>query len=210
MPTNVSQPVTSPTRPCATPAGHHPRPTAAPPTWSDEDLLLLVRSGDPAAFGELYRRYEHDARRFARSLVARDDVEDVVAESFTKMLRALNRGKGPQNHPVRYLMVTVRTTAASLHGRRARVDKTVLKLSNEADGIEAQFSVEDTDLVQAFQSLHPRWRQVIWWTEIEGLGPAEVADRMGLSPSAASALAYRARRALREGYAEHCAATAEH
>lgn len=204
MPPHISQAHLHTTQPIGTAAA---RPIDPPPSWSDEDLLLLVRSGDPAAFGELYRRYEHEARRFARSLVSRDDVDDVVAESFTKMLRALNRGKGPQNHPVRYLMVTVRTTAASLHGRRARVDKTVVRLSNETDVGDLRFAVDDTDLVEAFQSLQPRWRQVIWWTEIEGLGPAEVAEHLGLSPSAASALAYRARRALREAYLDRCSTT---
>lgn len=173
-------------------------------TWSEEDLLLHVRGGDPAVFGELYRRFEGDARRLARSLVRPDDVDDVVAEAFAKMLRALDRGKGPVDGAVRYLMVTVRTTAMSSYGRRAknaRIVESVGATVPTAPTEETPFAVEDPALLEAFRSLSPRWRQVIWWTEVEGMGPGDVAARLDITAQAASALAYRARRALREAYA---------
>lgn len=186
-----------------------PASTGAPSraAWSEEELLLHVRCGDPAAFGELYSRLENDARRLARSLVDRDDVDDVVAESFTKMLRAIDRGKGPIDGAARYLMVTVRATAMTLYGRRTRQAKIADMVGGTPAEADPAFVVEDQDLVQAFRSLQPRWRQVIWWTEVEGMRPAEVAVRLGINASAASALAYRARRALREAYGEACAAS---
>ena len=171
--------------------------------WTDEDLLLLVRSGDAAAFGELFSRYQGEARRFARSLVHRDDVDDVVAEAFAKTLRAIDGGRGPVENPSRYLMVTVRTTAATLHARRAKTNTTMQRLTNnKRHPDEPEWSAGDPDLVDAFETLLPRWRHVIWWSEIEGIPTPETADRMGLPPAAVAALAYRARRALRDAYVE--------
>jgi RNA polymerase sigma factor (sigma-70 family) len=168
----------------------------------DDDLLRRVRSGDAAAYAEIYRRYEREARRFARSLVSADAVDDVVAESFAKMLRALLGNKGPMDHPARYLMVTVRTTAATLHVRRARGHAVRQRLALPEAVEDEHPMLGDDRLTVAFRSLTPRWRQVIWWSEIEGMSPSEIGERLSLSPGAAAALSYRARRALREAYAD--------
>jgi hypothetical protein len=52
----------------------------------------------------------------------------------------------------------------------------------------------------AFASLPERWQLVLWHTEVEGLGAAEVAPLLGIAPNAAAALAYRAREGLRQAY----------
>ena len=176
---------------------------------SDEALIVAIRSGEPEAFAELYRRYEADARRFARSLVGASDVDDVVSEAFTKVLHALHADKGPRTEPLRYLMVAVRTTAFTVHRRRIRVAEVTERLASEREPQEALVNFSDEELLVAFRSLPDRWRQVIWWSEVEALSPTEIGDRLGLSASAASALAYRARRALRDAYLEARAASAE-
>jgi hypothetical protein len=53
---------------------------------------------------------------------------------------------------------------------------------------------------EALQALPARWRTVLWLTEVEGLSPAEVSRRIGIKPNAVAALAYRARKGLREAY----------
>lgn len=55
-------------------------------------------------------------------------------------------------------------------------------------------------LAEALQGLPSRWRTVLWMTEVDGLGPAEVAERLKIKPNAAAALAYPARRRLRVTY----------
>lgn len=167
---------------------------------SDEELLEGVRAGEAAAYAEIYRRYEHEARRFARSLVASDEVDDIVAESFAKMLRALRAARGPVDHPASYLMVTVRTTAATFHARRIRGQRLHERLARPEVAEDALPMFGDDRLVVAFRSLTPRWRQVLWWSEIEGMSPGAIGARLGLSPGAAAALSYRARRALRDAY----------
>ena len=53
---------------------------------------------------------------------------------------------------------------------------------------------------EALQALPERWRTVLWLTEVEGMSPAEVSERIGIKPNAVAALAYRARKGLREAY----------
>lgn len=180
-----------------------PHPVDLDPTsLSDERLLEIVRAGGEWAYAELYRRYEGEVRRFARSLVSSDDVDDLTSETFTKMLQALRRRKGPVDHPIRYLMVTTRTSAISLRQRHRRQDDLRNHAALRGDVIDEQPASMDDDLVAAFAQLSPRWRQVLWWNVIEGLSPAEISERMNLGAPAVSALLYRAKAALRAAYAD--------
>ena len=166
---------------------------------SDEELLLRVRQGDRRAYAELYERHHRVLKRYARSLVPADDVDDLVAESFTAMLRAIKSGKGPVDTALRYLMVVVRNGAVTFYQRRAKATETVARLALEPTPEQVELTA-DPHLDAAFRSLSPRWQQVLWWSEIEDLPPTEIGERLGLAPTAASALAYRARRALRAAY----------
>lgn len=167
----------------------------------DERLLLDARRGHPDAYAELYRRYHGDARSLARSLVGAANAEDVVAEAFTRVLHALRSGHGPVDHPVKYLMVAVRSAATDLHRQRTRQRDLVTKLHVREAVVDDDRLQGDDPLVRAFQSLSARWRQVLWWSEIEGLTASEIGFRLGIRPAAAAALTYRARRALRDAYA---------
>jgi lipoprotein-anchoring transpeptidase ErfK/SrfK len=62
---------------------------------------------------------------------------------------------------------------------------------------------EDRDMVgRAFADLPPRWRAVLWLTEVEGMAPRDAAPLLGLTPNAAAQLAVRARTRLRERYVQ--------
>jgi DNA-directed RNA polymerase specialized sigma24 family protein len=79
---------------------------------SDPELIARVRAGDREAFGELYRRHAGPAttlaRQFARSAAESDDL---VSESFARVLDNLLAGKGPDTAFRAYLFTTVRNTA---------------------------------------------------------------------------------------------------
>jgi RNA polymerase sigma factor (sigma-70 family) len=167
---------------------------------TDAHLLDAVRGGNDDAYAELYRRYESEVRRYSRSLVNRDDVDDLVSESFARMLQALRRSKGPVDHPIRYLLVTARTTAITLRRRgRRQQDLHRNPALRVAMTHEAPFVVDD-QLVEALVELAPRWRKALWLNVIEGRSPSEIGQQLELSPAGVSALLYRAKRALRHAY----------
>jgi RNA polymerase sigma factor (sigma-70 family) len=183
-----------------------------PEVESDPYLISLVRGGDTDAFGKLYERHVGAAQRLARVL-ARDpsDADDLVAETFVRVLSALRAGHGPDTAFRAYLLTTLRHTLYDRTRRDRRVEYTddLTPYERPVPGDDPLLTrLEASYAARAFARLPERWRAVLWHTEVEGETPAEVAPLLGLTPNGVSALAYRARERLRQMYLqEHIAAT---
>jgi RNA polymerase sigma factor (sigma-70 family) len=173
---------------------------------TDRELLERVRAGDPSAYGELWARHEPEARAFALYLSrSPHETDDVVAEAFAKVLRAIQHGAGPTEAFKAYLMTAIRRTWWRRAGHRHE-----LSLDEDGSGDAGAPAVTfDPDVVddafdgaagRALRSLTPRWQTVLVLTEIEGRSSAEVGGVLGLSPNAAAALIGRAREGLRRAY----------
>jgi RNA polymerase sigma factor (sigma-70 family) len=170
----------------------------------DAELIAAVREGDVSAFGVLYERHLVAAKRAAVCLASTQaEREDLVAEAFTRVLRMLREGRGPDEEFRPYLLVTLRNTAISGTSRGAPVslyaEVPEMTPARGADGpvIDRWNASAAAD---AFASLPERWRVVLWHTEIENESPAEVAPLLGMRPNSVAALAYRAREGLRQAY----------
>jgi len=170
----------------------------------DEQLLLSrLRGGQDEAFSELFELHAPAVRRLARSL-ANDasEAEDITAETFFRVLRAIKRGNGPNDNVRGYLLTVARRVAWEWKGASHDVPVTDDELTSRAGSTEpaASNSAEYSLITRAFTSLPERWRTVLWRTEVEGDQPAVVAPHFGLSPNATAALARRARQGLRAAY----------
>jgi RNA polymerase sigma factor (sigma-70 family) len=171
---------------------------------TDADLLAAVRRGEIDAYGELYRRHSPMARAVAgRILRSSPDADDVAAEAFTRVLRALRAGRGPHTAFAPYLAAAVRNISYD-RIRRSR-ESPVDDVDDAVDELLAD-AVRSRDeagfVTAAFRALPERWRRVLWHTEVEGRTPAELAALLGLAPNAVAALAYRAREGLRQAYVQ--------
>ncbi|HEY5882787.1 MAG TPA: sigma-70 family RNA polymerase sigma factor, partial [Nakamurella sp.] len=180
---------------------------------SDPELITQVRNGDRQAFGELYRRHSGPAttlsRQFARNAA---EADDLVSESFARVLDNLLDGKGPDSAFRAYLFTTIRNTAYD----RTRKDKR-LQFTDDMTTHDAPVPGDDPVLMKmesglvatAFAQLPERWQAVLWHTQVEGESPAQVGALLGMAPGAVSSLAFRAREGLREAYLQaHLAETA--
>ncbi|RKT84305.1 RNA polymerase sigma factor, sigma-70 family [Saccharopolyspora antimicrobica] len=172
---------------------------------SSEDgaLLARLRAGDDSAFGELYRRHAPMVRRFALSMQRPGiDVDDVVAEVFLRVLRAVRAGHGPRDAIRTYLFTVVRRVLAEWAAARRDEPMTSDELGEHVprQGDHQVAQAEGELLARAFLRLPARWREVLWRTEVEGHRPASIARQLGLTPNATAVLAHRARRGLREAY----------
>ncbi|MBM7771089.1 RNA polymerase sigma factor (sigma-70 family) [Actinokineospora baliensis] len=174
-------------------------------TGACEDLALLqrLRTGDDAAFGELFSRHSDAVRRLALGLVNdRAEAEDLAAEAFFRVLQAVRRGSGPVDNVRGYLLIVTRRVAWEWNARKRDVPVSDEELSHRvgAGPDNTGQSTERTLITRAFTSLPERWRSVLWKVEVEGERPAVVAGNFGLSPNATAALARRARQGLRAAY----------
>jgi hypothetical protein len=64
----------------------------------------------------------------------------------------------------------------------------------------AAYALDRTLTARAFRNLPERWQTVLWYTEVEGMDPHEVAPIMGISANSVAALSYRAREGLRKAW----------
>ena len=179
-------------------------PPAVTAASSDAELITAVRSGDADAYGVLYERHCHAARRVARQITPSPaDVDDVVAETFARVLAAISRGGGPAEAFRPYLITAARRVALDhLRGQRSQVPTDDAELPDPGEPFvdPAEASLERSIVARAYSSLPERWSAVLWHTEIEQARPAEVALLLGISPNSVAALRYRAREGLRQAY----------
>ncbi|MBO0984960.1 RNA polymerase sigma factor, partial [Rathayibacter sp. SD072] len=185
------------------------RASAAP---GDADLIALVREGDAAASAELWRRHASAARSLARAWSSLD-ADDLVSEAFLRTLDAIAKGGGPEGAFRPYLFTAVRNAAAT-GGRRSGREQPLDAIGGVAaddDGPEElALAALDRDLgIRAFRALPARWQEVLWYTAVEGMTPAEAAPLLGLRPNGVAALGHRAREGLRgEWIQQHVSVTA--
>jgi RNA polymerase sigma factor (sigma-70 family) len=177
---------------------------------TDRELVDRVRDGDTGAYAELWRRHRSAARSLGRQLShSADEADDLVAEAFARVLRAIRHGAGPTESFRPYLMTAVRRT----WWRRCADRPIALDEEREVEAVgldepdldDAGF---DGEVGRAFRSLPPRWQNALWLADIQGHSSAEVGERLGLSPNAAAALLNRARHGLRRAYFGTSAPTA--
>jgi RNA polymerase sigma factor (sigma-70 family) len=173
-------------------------------TSSDAELITAARAGDAPAYGMLYERHAEAARRLARQIVSHPaDVDDVVAETFTKVLSTMKRGAGPSEAFRPYLLTAVRRIAYDrVRDQRGQVPVDAADLPDPGEQLTdpAIASLERSLVARAFRSLPERWSAVLWHTEVERARPAEVALLLGITPNGVAALSYRAREGLRQAY----------
>lgn len=175
-------------------------------------LLRRLREGQDAAFSELFEQHAPAVRRLALGLAKdRAEAEDITAETFFRVLRAVKRGNGPKDNIRAYLLTVARRVSWEWKGAVQDVPVTDDELTSRAGAAESNPSraAEHSLITKAFTSLPERWRTVLWQTEVEGAKPAVVAPQIGLSPNATAALARRARLGLRAAYLQAHLATSK-
>lgn len=171
-------------------------------TASDESLVLLARAGDKGAFAELWQRHARSGIRVARQFTSSSDADDLVSEAYARIYQRVLAGGGPDGAFRPYLYTTIRNLAA----RWGQSDHTITvedigEFEAVVEGDDpATVALDRTLTARAFRSLPDRWQTVLWYTEVEGMDPHEVAPMLGISANGVAALAYRAREGLRKAW----------
>jgi RNA polymerase sigma factor (sigma-70 family) len=176
----------------------------------DATLVEQARSGDQAAFGELYDRYFDRVYDFLARMV-RDPSEaaDLTQDSFLRAMNSLpSLSKGGSFKS--WLFTIARNTALNRLERASRTQS--LEGQNDA-GEEQSYDVVDSDrfgdpeeaaqaaalaslVWEAAAALEPKHRSVLMLNLREGLDSAEIADVMGVTKNHAYVLVNRMKSAL--------------
>ncbi|MDI6024043.1 sigma-70 family RNA polymerase sigma factor [Leucobacter sp. UT-8R-CII-1-4] len=181
-------------------------PSSAPSTSrSDAALLCEVRAGSSEAWAELWRRHYSAALLTARRAMSRHEAEDLTSQTFIRVHETIMRGSGPVDTFRAYLLTAVRHAVYDFTRTHREVPFGFAEDLPETEQLSvAQFTEHPhSAVVQAFESLPERWRNVLWLCEVEELHGQELALRLGLQPNAVAALAFRARAGLRNAWVEY-------
>ncbi|EPD86827.1 sigma-70 family RNA polymerase sigma factor, partial [Microbacterium sp. oral taxon 186 str. F0373] len=168
----------------------------------DADLVLRTRAGDRQAFAELWRRHYRSGLTVASSITSTFDADDLVQEAYARIYQAIAKGGGPTGSFRAYLFTSIRNTAAGW-GRARRetaIDELEALPDPDADAHATDEALDRSLTHRAFRSLPTRWQEVLWYTEIEQMKPAEIAPLLGMKSTAVAQLAFRAREGLREAW----------
>jgi RNA polymerase sigma-70 factor (ECF subfamily) len=177
-----------------------------------DDAMLLARAGeDPVALEAFYRRYARRVAGFAASRCpSADDVADVVAETFDRVLGAAHR-YDPDRAPVASFVFAVAASTIADHHRRSARQRALtdrLKgrdLLDEDDivRIDAALDAARTvaELAPALEALPAEQSEVLHLVA-DGMSPTEAARALGISANTARVRLWRARGRVRAAHTQ--------
>ena len=189
-------------------SGHAP---TREPERADAALAALAHGGDEAAFEELFRRHRRRvaliAARFFRQ---REQVEEVVQESFTKAFFALGEFGGGRDASFAAWLARIAFNVSydELRRQKRRPEGALEELTEEesatlserlrGEGSDAEGQAVSRDLASKLLArLSPEDRLVLVLLDVEGLSVAEIANLLNWTGSKVKVRAHRARAHLR-------------
>ena len=150
---------------------------------------------DEHAFHSFYSGTARDLRAYvARVLGDLNQVDDIVQESYLKLLRLPAAPNDPQQ--LRPLLFRIASNLVNDEWRRRRraakaVDAHVLEPNRPHPDMALRL-----DMIRVFQQLNIQQRQMMWLAYVEGADHREIAATLGLREGSVRVLLHRARRRL--------------
>jgi RNA polymerase sigma-70 factor, ECF subfamily len=176
----------------------------------DRRLIAASLKGDPAAFGELVRRYQDRLYNTVyRLLDNADDAQDVVQDAFVNAYQSLDGFKGDSQFFTWLYRIAVNTAIS--HKRKQRLTLSINAVRNGEGRVEpldtsdasrpghALERVEEERRVQqALNRLSVEHRTVLIMKDMEGQKYEAMAEILGVPIGTIRSRLHRARTELRE------------
>lgn len=179
--------------------------------WTDDALVAAAGTGDEVAFEQLFERHRRRVARIAgRFFPQREQIEEIIQDSFTKAYFALGSYHGTHEASFRAWLtqIAVNTCYDQLRRTRRRPENTVEEFDDqEAHEFAGQLRAAGSDVEGALVSrdlalkllarLSAEDRLVLTLLDVEGFSVAEIAQMTNWTVSKVKVRAHRARAHLR-------------
>jgi RNA polymerase sigma-70 factor (ECF subfamily) len=157
--------------------------------YNEVVLMQQFREGSEEAFTIIYKRLYQRVYLFARKYIdAVEEAQDITAETFLQLLQGKREFSGVDGISA-FLYVTVRNKCFNLlkHRQMKSSHHAVILRSLEeqdpADFLEDQVRIELLEKIYAeVDKLPERMKEVFLLSYLEGLKPAEIAERLQIKP----------------------------
>lgn len=168
------------------------------------DAALIERwsGGDERAASELVARHAAALARFAANLGARDEVEELVQDTFVRAFGSLDAFRGDSSLRTWLFTIERRLLLDRRRAEKRRRETRGVEEHEAATGFDALDALVADETAQrvreAVAQLTPTQREVFTLRVNEGLSYREIADIVGSTEGAARVHYHNAMRAVKE------------
>jgi len=169
----------------------------------EPSLIKSARAFDHSVLGVIYDRYSPMLYRYAMRLLGDQSLaEECVAETFSRFLKSLRAGQGPENHLQAYLFRIAHNWITDAYRNQTPLSLELMDSLPGEEGLPVENQVSTTleirQVQMALRSLTSDQRVVISLRFLEGWSHEEVAVVLKKPVGAIRALQLRALNRLRE------------
>src|SRR6478735_10395225 len=168
----------------------------------DRELIAQWRGGDDRAATALVQRHAQALARFAVSSGERNEVDELVQDTFVRAFNSLDGFRGDSSFRTWLFTIQRRLLLDRRRAEKRRRDKDELQeddASTEYDAIDSVVADETQKRLQAaVKRLSPTQREVFSLRITDGLSYKEIAEAVGTTEGAARVHYHNAMRAVKE------------
>ena len=169
---------------------------------TDLDLIARWKAGDQRAATLLVGRHAAAVGRFARSVGAREDVQEVVQDTFVRAFASLESFRGDSSLRTWLFTIARRLLLDMRRSERRRGEQVEVQeedASTEYDALDSVVAEETRKRMHiAVARLSKTQREVFVLRVSEGMSYKEIADAAGTTEGAARVHYHNAMRAIKE------------
>jgi len=169
---------------------------------TDLELIARWKAGDERAASELVARHSAALARFAVSSGERNDVDELVQDTFVRAFNSIDGFRGDSSFRTWLFTIQRRLLLDRRRTEKRRRDKDEVQedtASTEYDALDSVVADETRKRLQeAVGRLSPTQRDVFALRVGEGLSYKEIADAVGTTEGAARVHYHNAMRAVKE------------
>lgn len=172
-------------------------------SFDEQELLKGAQAFDMEALAAIYNTLSPAIFSYSQRLLGSVSLsEECVADTFSRFLHALKKGRGPTHHLRAYLYRIAHNWVTDYYRRRQpdQPGEEELKLIKDDCDVLAQSeqNLSKEEIRAALLRLPEQQSQVITLRYLEGWDHAEIAESLGKSVNSIKVIQHRAVRTLRQ------------
>jgi RNA polymerase sigma-70 factor, ECF subfamily len=169
---------------------------------TDAELIQRWKNGDQRAATALVERHSPALARFAVSQGARQDIDELVQDTFVRAFNSIDGFRGDSSFRTWLLTIERRLMLDRRRSEKRRPDRVEIQegdASTQFDALDGMVADEARKrLMEAVTKLSPTQREVFTLRVAEGLSYKEIADAVGTTEGAARVHYHNAMRSVKE------------
>jgi len=168
----------------------------------NEGLITKLEAFDMGAIEWVFDQYNEAIYRYSYRLLGNQDkAEECVAETFSRLLQALNVGRGPKKYVRPYLYRTAHNWITDQYRRTTPEETELIEDAHSSDQEledEVFTQIESRKVRKVLWELPENQRQAVVLKFLEGMENQEIAQTMNKPIGAVKALQHRGLQAIRK------------